>query len=135
MIPPRATRGFTLLELLIVVVIIGVLAAVGTPLVTGYIQDGRQKAAENGLRAIYLMQKDYLREEGVYYNAGSGDQTAKINTELFSGNATLDETGKYKFSITAVGRDTFRAVAVADGQTTVCINNKNKTQKDGLSCN
>ena len=115
--------------------IIGVLAAVGTPLVTGYIQDGRQKAAESGLRAIYLMQKDYLREEGVYYNAGSGDQTAKINTELFSGNATLDETGKYKFSITAVGRDTFKAVAVADGQTTVCINNKNKTQKDGLSCN
>ena len=135
MISQKYDRGFTLLELLIVVVIIGVLAAVGTPLVTGYIQDGRQKAAENGLRAIYLMQKDYLREEGVYYNAGSGDQTAKINTELFSGNATLDETGKYKFSIIAVGRDTFKAVAVADGQTTVCINNKNQTQKDGLSCN
>ena len=135
MILPRATRGFTLLELLIVVVIIGVLAAVGTPIVTVYFQDGRQKAAVNGLRSIYLMQKDYLREEGVYYNAGSGDQTAKINTELFSGNATLDETGKYKFSIIAVGRDTFKAVAVADGQTTVCINNKNKTQKDGLVCN
>ena len=59
---PRATRGFTLLELLIVVVIIGILAAVGTPMVTGYIADGKQKAAEAGLRAIYLMQKDWLRE-------------------------------------------------------------------------
>lgn len=127
---PRATRGFTLLELLIVVVIIGILAAVGTPMVTGYIADGKQKAAEAGLRAIYLMQKDWLREEGVYYGTGTGSHTSKINTELFSGNSTLDESGDYSFQIVAVADTSFVASAIADGKDTLCINQNNKTGCD-----
>ena len=127
---PRATRGFTLMELLIVVVIIGVLAAVGTPMVTGYIADGKQKAAETGLRSIYLMQKDYLREEGKYYGTGAGDHTKKINTELFSGNLTLDESGDYAFQVVAVDSTSFVASAIADGKDTLCINQNNKTGCD-----
>ena len=124
---PRAARGFTLMELLIVVVIIGVLAAVGTPMVTGYIADGKQKAAETGLRSIYLMQKAYLREEGKYYGTGAGDHTQKINTELFSGNLTLDESGDYAFQVVAVDSTSFVASAIADGKDTLCINQNNKT--------
>ena len=81
---PRANPRFLrCLSLLIVVVIIGVLAAVGVPMVTGYIADGKQKAAEAGLKSIFLMQKDWLREEGEYYDTGAGSHTKKINTELF----------------------------------------------------
>ena len=66
---------------------------------TGYVENSRKVAAENGLRSIYLMEKDYLHEEGVYYGTGRGDHTAKINTDLFSGNQTLDVIMPSKLSL------------------------------------
>ena len=133
----RASLGFTLIELLVVIAIIGVLAGVGYPLVTGYIDDGKRKAAENGLKSIYLMQKDRFREEGSYY---AGDGAAKINTELFSGNATLDEGDDYSYKIVVdAATGTYDATATSkDGATKVCINSKAKTgitDKDKSECN
>ena len=108
------------------VFIIGLLAAVGFPMVTGYVEDGKKKAAENGLRAIYLVQKDWLRENPEYYGTGAGDHTASINTNLFSGNQTLDESGDYKFQIIADGATKFSAKAIANGKDPLCINQNNK---------
>ena len=123
---PPASLGFTLIELLVVIAIIGILAGVGYPMVTGYIDDGKRKAAENGIKSIYLMQKDRLREEGSYYE---GDGAAKINTDLFSGNATLDEGDDYSYKIVVdAASGTYDATATSkDGKTKVCINSKAKT--------
>ncbi|SVC85703.1 uncharacterized protein METZ01_LOCUS338557, partial [marine metagenome] len=73
----RAIRGdgFTLIELLIVVAILGVIAAIGIPMLTGYIQDSKRSSAESGLRSIYLMEQDYKREESAYYYTSNGNQT------------------------------------------------------------
>ena len=122
----RRVLGFTLIELLVVIAIIGILAGVGYPMVTGYIDDGKRKAAENGIKSIYLMQKDRFREEGSYYE---GDGAAKINTDLFSGNATLDEGDDYSYKIVIdAASGTYDATATSkDGKTKVCINSKAKT--------
>jgi prepilin-type N-terminal cleavage/methylation domain-containing protein len=124
------SRGFTLLELLVVVVIIGIVAAIGGSWVRGYVENSKKVAAENGLRSIYLMEKEWLNEEGVYYGTGRGDHTAKINTELFSGNQTLDESGDYAFQIVAVGSTKYQAHAKADGKDTLCIDHNSKTGCD-----
>ena len=122
----RASLGFTLIELLVVIAIIGVLAGVGYPMVTGYIDDGKRKAAENGIKSIYLMQKDRFREEGSFYE---GDGAATINTDLFAGNVTLDEGDDYSYKIVVdAASGTYDATATSkDGKTKVCINSKAKT--------
>ena len=101
---------------------------------TGYVENSRKVAAENGLRSIYLMEKDYLHEEGVYYGTGSGDHTAKINTDLFSGNQTLDVSGDYAFQIVAVASTSFVASAIAAGKDTLCINQNNIDQNIKPGC-
>ena len=125
-IPKHREKGFTLIELLVVVAILGVLAGIGIPMLTGYIEDSRRSAAESGLRAIYLMQQDYKREEGGYFTTGRS--ASAINAGLFSGDKTLDETGKYQFSIRAIGSTGFRASAT-HGNCTMEIDQANQLTK------
>lgn len=101
---------------------------------TGYVENSRKVAAENGLRSIYLMQKEWLNEEGEYYHTGTGNHTAKINTYLFSSNQTLDVSGDYAFQIVAVASTSFVASAIAAGKDTLCINQNNIDQNIKPGC-
>ena len=58
----RNTKGFTLLELLIVVAIIGVLAAVGIPMYNGYVANSKRTAAtENFQRVVKFIDTEILK--------------------------------------------------------------------------
>lgn len=60
-------KGFTMLELVVVVIIIGVLVAVSLPSMKDPIERSRAKNAEFNLMAIYSAQKRYLLSEKEYY--------------------------------------------------------------------
>jgi type IV pilus assembly protein PilA len=61
--------GFTLIELMIVVGIIGILVAIATPNFLRYQAKARQTEAKIGLAAIYLGEKSFFSEYSVYLDA------------------------------------------------------------------
>ncbi|RMH28687.1 MAG: type II secretion system protein [Planctomycetota bacterium] len=62
----RARRGFTLVELLLVITIIAILAAVATPLVAQHMDNAQQAAAESNYNAAVKAVQVYFTENGVY---------------------------------------------------------------------
>lgn len=122
--------GFTLIELLVVIAIIGVLAAIGVPMYNGYVDGARKTAAQNGLRSIYMMEKDWFSTNGTYYLASYGDMTNTINTTLFTGEKALD--GQYYYYEIRPGNTgtnmsfTARAVKRSDG-TAFTLDQSNQT--------
>lgn len=98
--------GVTLMELVVTLAILGVLAAVGTPVLLGNIRAAKNAEAQNTLKAIYLMQKNYFVENYCYYvNSGAGDSTSLINQNLLgsstpnSGPITVGGNNDFYFYI------------------------------------
>ncbi len=61
----NAQKGFTLIELMIVVAIIGILAAVAIPAFMKYIRKSKTTEATQGIKKIYEGARSYFMEESV----------------------------------------------------------------------
>ncbi len=67
----KKVKGFTLIELMIVVVILGVLAAVAVPAFIKYIRRAKTSEAEDKLSEIYRSSVSYFNAEQVMRGAGA----------------------------------------------------------------
>lgn len=88
----RATprnAGFTLIEVMIVVVIIGALAAIGIPSYNNYIVRARISEAVSGLSDMRLKMEQYFQDNRTYAGACTGGITAlPTNTKYFDFSCT-----------------------------------------------
>jgi len=81
-LPLRARTGFTLIELMLVVIIISVLAAMVVPRLVGRSQEARVAAASGGIENISVALGLYELDNGMFPNTeqGLGALKSKPNT-------------------------------------------------------
>ena len=75
----RNTKGFTLIELMIVVVIIGILAALAIPRFSKASDRAKEKEADGILKQVYTLQQTYYAQNGAY--AGTVADLQKVGFE------------------------------------------------------
>ena len=68
----RGQKGFTMIELMVVVVIVGILAAVAIPIYGKYVRNARVTEATGRMGEIITAQKAYAQENSVYTAATAG---------------------------------------------------------------
>ena len=94
----RNQKGFTLIELMIVVVIIGILAALAIPRFMASTTRSKQSEAKEILKQIYVMERAYRQEYDTYWGNGvSADANnptnfARIGVEIMT-------VSRYQYSI------------------------------------
>ena len=111
-----SSKGFSLVELMIVVVIIGILAAVAVPAYFNHILRSRQADAYHNLLDIKAAQEMYYSQNDAYYiNTGSDLSNIDVDNpfiKLLSFNSGDSKYYRYRIS----SGDTFTFTAVAEGK-------------------
>ncbi len=102
-------KGFTLIELIVVVIIVGILASVAVPLYTGYIKRAKISEATSSIGAVKTALMGKYQKDAAFPSACS--DSAAIKTDL---GITLEVT-KWTYATTAAGVITATATGAAGG--------------------
>ena len=97
-------KGFTLVEVLIVVIIIGILAAIGVPQFANSIEKAKGGEARAGLGHLQTGEKVYFAENE-YYSTNTGDLDITLSQRYWT------------FTISSPTSTTYTATATRSGGT------------------
>jgi type IV pilus assembly protein PilE len=113
----RSERGFTLIELMITVAIVGILAALAYPSYVEYIAKGRRAQAATDLVAAQQWMERFYAENNRYDQNPAGTTTNGATGLLAQRFAQTPAEGAaaYTVRLSAVGRDSYTLLATRTG--------------------
>jgi type IV pilus assembly protein PilE len=122
----RNRSGFTMIELMVVVVIVGILAAIAIPIYGKYVKQARTTEATGRMGEMVTAAKAWAQEKGVWptqdeFTQGLGvlDPTPTPNfTYAITGGGGADPNTS-AFQITATGREKMAGVSVVINLSTI----------------
>ncbi len=107
----HSSKGFTLIELMIVVVIIGILAALAIPRFMRSTTKSKQTEAKQLLKQIYTMQHAYRQEFNAYCLNGVSAAAGSVNFARLG--VDIGASARYTYAMTAAA-NTFSCTATAN---------------------
>lgn len=98
-------RGFTLIELMIVVVIIGILGSIAIPSYSEYVKRGKAAEATSNLANLKIRMEQYFQDNKTYQDTGvftAPCSPAAAEAKLFAYACTVQTPTTFTITATAV---------------------------------